>query len=300
MTWLLAAAVLAAGLLVGVTVWRSRPGGAPDGRLRIVSLAPSVTEMLFLLGLGDSVVGVTDYCDYPPEARRIERVGGLNRPNLEVLLARRPDLVIGTEKAPASAEGTLASAGATLLRVRIDSFADVFEGLRRIGRAAGREREAAEAVARMEAELKAVAASWGGVPREKRPRVFLEIWNDPLTTAGGPSFLDELVDRAGGVNVAHDIAQAHPLVNPEMVVEWNPDVVVIAHMARKGTTAEEVGRRIGWGNIKAVREGRVIGDIPPDILLRPGPRLVEGVRELARRLHGDRPAGPPAEGNERP
>jgi iron complex transport system substrate-binding protein len=142
----------------------------------------------------------------------------------------------------------------------------------------------------MQAELRAVVEQSRKTPEGSAPRVFIELWDDPLTTAGGSSFLDDVVSRAGGVNVAHGLSQPHPRVSAEQVIEWNPDVIVVAHMARGGNAAAQMAQRIGWSDIAAVRKGRIIRDMPPDLILRPGPRLIDGVKVLAQRLYGA-PAG---------
>ncbi len=283
--------MLALALLAGMAALALlHKGYTPDGNVaagkqRIVSLAPSITETLFALGLGDRVVGVTEYCTYPPEATKIERVGGFSTPNLEKLLALSPTLVIGNEGAPANVVGLVKQSGASVLELRkVGSFEDIFDGFMKIGRAAGAEEQARKVVAAMRQELDAAAAPYKDLPAEKRPRVFVEIWHDPITTAGAGSFVDELITRAGGVNVAHELTQAHPNVSPEKVIEWDPDVIIVAYMAKQGGARAMAGR-IGWGGISAVKAGRVIDDISTDYLLRPGPRLVEGVKILAQRLH---------------
>ena len=113
----------------------------------------------------------------------------------------------------------------------------------------------------------------------------MEIGDHPLMTAGGTSFLDDLIARAGGVNVAHEISQAYTSINPEKVIEWNPDIIIVARMGRPGDAAVQLSQRIGWADISAVKNGRVIDDIDPDLLFRPGPRLIDGVKAMAVRLH---------------
>jgi iron complex transport system substrate-binding protein len=119
------------------------------------------------------------------------------------------------------------------------------------------------------------------------------LWDDPLTTVGGTSFLDDVISRAGGVNVAHELAQPHLRISAEKVIEWNPDVIVIAHIKRSAGSAAQIADRIGWSDMTAVKQGRIICDISPDLILRPGPRLIEGVKALAQRLHGIAPENNP-------
>ena len=284
-TTLSAICLVAAGLVIFGCSRDAPPGKPINGKLRIVSLAPSVTEILFDLAMGDSLVGATDHCDYPPEAVSIERVGGFGAPNVEKLLALRPDLVIAAGLEREEVAEVLRRSGIRVLDVQIRNFEELFDAIRQIGEAVDRSQQAEGVVARMRAELEAVAAQNGTTPRRQRPKVFVEIGDHPLMTAGGTSFLDDLIVRAGGVNVAHEISQAYPSINPEKVIEWNPDIILVAQMGRPGDAAVQLSRRIGWADISAVKNGRVIDDINPDLLFRPGPRLIDGVKALAVRLH---------------
>jgi iron complex transport system substrate-binding protein len=254
--------------------------------MRIVSLAPSATEMLYVLGLGGQLVGATDFCDWPPEAREVPRVGGLGAPNVERLLALAPDLVVATDFERDELADVLRESGIEVLEVKIASFEGLFEAFLAIGRATGKVARAEEAVGAMRARLGQAAERYEGLAAEQRKRVFVELVADPLMTVGGTSFVDEVIARAGGVNVAHDLAQPYPHINPEQVIAWNPDYVFLCYMTVEGEGAKQLSERIGWGQIRAVTEGNVIEDISPDLILRPGPRLVEGVEALAERLYG--------------
>ncbi len=260
----------AAGGIVALRGLRRDPlDHAVHGRPRIVSLAPSVTEIVFALGGGDSLVGATDRCDYPPEARKIARIGGYGAPNVETLLALNPDLVIAVGLEREDVAEVLRRSGIRVLDLRIRNFEELFAAIRQIGAAMDKLQQAEGIVARMRAELEAVTAHNGTKPRGKRPKVFVEIGDHPLMTAGGASFLDDLIWRAGGVNAAHDISQAYTSINPEKVIEWNPDVIIVARMGQPGDAAMQLSRRIGWADIAAVKNGRVVDDIDPDLLFRP-------------------------------
>ena len=283
----LAVAVLAAALAIVM----GRPGRPPSddraaGSLRIVSLAPSVTETLFAMGLGDCVVGATDFCDHPPEAKAIRRVGGLGSPNIETLLALRPDLVITTYLERRDSADVLRQSGIRLLEIKMTGFEAMFDAFFEIAQATGDPSRAEKVVAAMRAKLNEAAALYEGIPRHKRPRVFIELHPDPLATAGAASFIDEVVERAGGVNVAHDLSDPYPRVSPESVIEWNPDVIFVCYMNPVKNGAGQLARRIGWQEVSAIKQGRIIDDIPPDLILRPGPRLADGVVAVARRLYG--------------
>ena len=268
---------------------------ARDGKQRIVSLAPSVTEMLFELGLGARVVGATSYCNYPEAARRIERVGGIGSPNFETLMSLRPDLVITMGMERSDLTGALQSAGVHTLKLDIRSFEDVFRGFEEIGRATSSSRQAAEIVSKMRADLKATGDRYRQAAGGHPLRVFVELWDDPITTVSGSSFLDEVIAHAGGVNVAHELAQQYPMISPEKVIDWNPDAIVLCYKARGAKDTANLARRIGWADISAVRHGRIIADLDNDLILKPGPRLVQGVRMLGERFYGtpaEKKAGP--------
>ena len=266
------------------------------GKMRIVSLAPNVTEILFALGLGDNIVGATDQCNYPPAARDIPRVSGFGTPNVENLLAISPDLVIscGLEKPETLA--VLQKSGIRVVNVQptgfIASFPELFDAIRMIGDATNRPSEAAALVAHMQDKLGAVAARVAKIDDANRPRIFVEIESSPLMTAGAGSFIDDLITRAGGRNVAHEIHDAYPRIDAEPVVAWNPDVILVAHSNTPGEAAKRLAEHIGWSNVAAVRQRRIIDDIDPDLLFRPGPRLADGVKELAEKLNANGVARP--------
>ncbi|MEI8375926.1 MAG: ABC transporter substrate-binding protein [Planctomycetota bacterium] len=259
------------------------------GKLRIVSLAPNVTEILFALGLGDQIVGVTDRCNYPPAATEIKRISGFGTPNVEKLLVLGPDRVIACGLEKPEFTQVLRQAGILVVNVQpigfMASFPELFDAVGQIGEATGHSAEAKKLVANMQAELDAVAARVDRIEDTQRPRVFVEIEESPLMTAGAGSFIDDLIRRAGGRNVAHEISTAYPRIDPEKVIAWNPEVILVAHSNGPGQAAERLARHIGWSDVAAVRERRVIDDIDPDLLFRPGPRLVEGVKALAARLY---------------
>jgi len=259
---------------------------ASEGKLRIISLAPNLTEILFALDLQDCIVGVTNCCDYPSETKDIEYVGGFGKPNIEKVLTLHPDLIIATDFEDDSVAELLSKSGIRLLHLRIHNFQELFEALREIGQATGTLQRAEKMVETMQMALEKIAERFKKVKPWQRPKVFVEIWHDPITTVGQASFINEVITRAGGVNVAGNIKQAYPHVNPEKVIEWNPDVIVLCYMQRDGYSASQLANRIGWDGISAIREGRIIEDIQPDLISRPGPRLIEGVKILAQRLYG--------------
>lgn len=251
---------------------------------RLLGFAPSITETLFALGLGDRVVGADDFSDYPAAARDLPKVGGVVNPNYEKIVELRPDLVLtigGTEEFVAELERL----GIPVVVVQPKTFEDVLDRIGFIGRVTG----AAEAADKLTAELRGrvqrVRDALAGLGPDQRPKVFYEVWYDPLFTVGPGGFIHDLIQLAGGRNIAADATEDWPLFSPEVVVERNPDVIVTTFQE----TVEQIraGQRAGWDAIAAVQAGRIFV-IDQDIFVRPGPRLVEGLETLARYLHPDR------------
>ncbi len=248
---------------------------------RVVSLVPSATEVIYVLGADARLVGNTNQCDYPEAARGIYKVGDFVRPDIERIIALRPTLVLVTLPIHRQVAERLAELGIRTFVSRPADIEAVLVEIESIGALVGRQGQARELVARMRARLVAVP-----VP-EKRPRVFVELSSAPLMTAGGTSFITDLIRRAGGQNIFADVVQEYPVIDPEAVVSRNPDVVLILH---PGVTVADVGARVGWQRVEAVRSGRVYVGLNPDLFFRPGPRLVDGIELLQQLLH-ERPGG---------
>ncbi len=251
---------------------------------RYISLAPSTTEILFALGLGEAVLGVSAYCNYPPEAAHKPRVGDFSHPNMEMIFALKPDYVFctGLEQAPAIEE---------LKRLKFNVYAAdpanigaLLETIRDIGRITGKEKEAAALIGKMQDDIEAVSAKAKLIPQGKKVRIFVEIWHEPLMTAGRGSFIDEMIALAGGINVAHDVIRPYSHFSAEKVVSLDPQVIILAYMDKE-TPLKLVESRFGWAGIEAVKNKRVFNDIDPNLLLRPGPRITEGLKELYKKLY---------------
>ncbi|BDG59104.1 ABC transporter substrate-binding protein [Caldinitratiruptor microaerophilus] len=258
---------------------RSRPE-------RILSLAPSNTEILFAVGAGDRVVGRTDYCDYPPEAQKVPSVGGIVDPNVEKMVSLKPDVVFmigGSEPLRQKLEGDL---GMTAVVLDPKTLDEVYAKIRLVGRIVDKTAEAEQVVARMQERVAAIEARVRDIPPSERPTVFYEVWPDPLMTAGPGSFIDDLIRRAGGVNVAADAGQPWAQYSLEAVIKHDP-AVILTPSAESGKALKDRARP-GWEKIRAVREGRVYVLPDQNVVSRPGPRLVDGLEQIARLLHPDR------------
>lgn len=273
------------------------PGAAGADRAvprRIISLAPSVTETLFALGLGERVAGVTDYCDYPRAAARLPRVGGYITPNYEAVAALRPDLAVLLPE-HADVRPKIAALGVEILPMDSRSVQGILDGMRRIGGRCGDPERAARLTEELEAGLSRVGRAAAGRPR---PRVFLCVGRAAgpgglrsLHAAGPGGLHHDLILRAGGANAVPPGPASYPLFSAEAVLRLDPDVIV-EFAPRQGDPA---ALRREWGalrSLSAVRGDRVFV-FTHDFLSVPGPRLVRFIEDLARALHPDAPWGNP-------
>lgn len=279
----------------------SRPRTRPAPPARIVSLAPNITEILFALGVGDRVVGVTEWCDYPPQARTRPKVGGYIDFSLERVVGLRPDLVIGAHGIPLERLHRLEELGIPVVAENPTTFAEVMEQIERLGWVVGARERAREIVARMRRDIREVTGRVENLPPERRPRVMYGSWEAPVFLAGPGTFIDEAIRLAGGVNIAADAGKPWPVgYSIEKIVAHDPQIIVRGYNPTKGLSMGERARTIEqlrndpvWGTITAVRTGRVCW-VDENLLVRPGPRLTQGLKVLARCIHPE--LFPPAEG----
>ena len=256
---------------------------APD-KPRYISLAPSTTEILFALGLDEEIAAVSSFCNYPPKAMLKEKIGDFSRPNIEKIVSLRPDFIFCTGLEQEPVVNQLKRLGFNVYVSDPSNIEELFDTITDIGRITNREREAAQLLKKMQADIDEVNSKVRDIPQEKRTKVFIEIWHEPLMTAGKGSFIDALITLAGGVNIAHDIGRPYSNFSAEKVVSLNPGCIIMAYMDERAPL-KLVAARFGWSNIDAVKHKRIFNDIDPDILLRPGPRITEGLKELYKRLY---------------
>ncbi len=274
-------AVLAVGAGVGCS--RSHEG-APTGEAhRIVSLGPSTTEALFAMGAGDRVVARSRYCDWPPEATKLPAVGGLE-PDIEAILQLGPDLVVGPSGQWSSRfSDTMHAHGiATWFPDEIESLVGVDALLEGLGQRTGHAAEARVLDAQLDAREASIEKATASGPH---PRVLLVAGLGPIVVAGPHAFADDLLRHAGAVNVVAE-GGSWPVLGFERVVALDPDVILDVSVAESGGQTHITRDAQGWSGVRAVREGRVV-PIGDERVLRPGPRIAEGLAVLARALHPD-------------
>ena len=247
---------------------------------RIVSLAPSNTEILFALGLGDKIVGVTDYCNYPPEALKKPKVGGFSTINIERVLALNPDLVVAAYGNGAETVETLRGYGITVIALNPRNLTDVMRDIELLGKVTGTEENATKLVEMMKRKIREVEEMTANNTR--RPKVAHILWHDPIWVSGNGTFIDELIRIAGGTNAFGDL-KGWKIVSIEDLLARNPGIIIVNSGTGMG------GKRnilYDWAirelkDVKAVKEGRVYV-IDSDIISRPSYRLVYALEEIAK------------------
>ena len=286
-------------LLCAAAVWAQTPVATPAVRQvtdevgrrvsvqvpprRIVSLAPAMTETLYALGVEDRIAGVTDFCDYPPEALKKPKIGGAVNPNLEQIVALEPDLVLAQALTLNRREtvDALAGLGLAVFATSSNSVEGVLESTRHVGEITGAGERGEQLVAQLRERLAQLKQRLAGrTPR----RVLFVVWHEPLISTGRNTFLADALRLAGAESVVES-AQDWPRLSLEEVVRQQPEFLVFASAHAEGVekTLADLQDRPGWRDLEALRQHRVA--IVSDAINRPAPRLVEAIEQLARQLH---------------
>ncbi len=272
-------------VLAAACAWGAEPR-------RIISAAPSITEMLYALELGDRVVGVTEFCHYPPEVREKLKIGSYTRPSIETILTMRPDLVVALEE-HGELVASLERVGLNVLTVRHNDLAGIYRSLRAIGDRTGRSAVARRKVAEMRAALAEVRRRSAGLP--KRKTMFV-VGRSPgtirdLVCVGRGSFLNELIEAAGGENLFKATLSFYPSIPREEVVAGRPEVIIdMGDMSDTDRVSEAQRLSVAkmWAerlpDLPAVRSGRVYA-VAEDLFVVPGPRVVDVARRFFEMIH---------------
>jgi iron complex transport system substrate-binding protein len=248
--------------------------------MRIVSLAPSVTETLFALGAGPGVVGVSDYCDYPPAVHSLPRVGSFLTPNLEAIIALRPTLVIGLGLSSDLRQiHALKSMGYPVLLVSDDSLAEIDASIEAVGARVGRESEARRLVSQIRAQIAAVTERLSNVKSE---RALMLVGHQPIVAVGRGTYLDELLRIARAENIAAPANEEWPHLSVEYIIAMRPEVILDGSMGNDPTSSSSFWNK--YPTIPAVREHRVFG-YPESPILHSGPRVGDSLEMIARMIH---------------
>jgi iron complex transport system substrate-binding protein len=252
----------------------------PEKIERVVSLAPNLTEIIYAVGAGDRLVGDTTFCNYPPQAKDVAKVGDTLQPSIERILALHPQLVLVSTASQLEAFTT--QLNEQHIAVYITDPRDlegVFHSITNVGDLLGKSDVAAELCKQLRARTQAVESAVNG---RQLVSVFFQLSGQPLYTAGKTSFVTNLIERAGGRSVTADINEAWPRLGDEAALASRPEAIIMLSGAMGATASAQVASALR--NSPAVKDGRVYV-IDGDLLTRPGPRLVDGLEQIARSLH---------------
>jgi len=260
----------------------------PKAPERIVSTSPAETEILFALGLDQQIAGVSDYDDYPEAAKAKPKVGGVVKPNEEAILSQSPDLVIGGISMEQPVAEKLKTLGMPVYVTQPKKLDDIMNNILVMGKITNRQQQAEQLVARMKEDIARVRDAVKELKPEEKKKVYLEF--SPGWTVGKGEFMDELITLAGATNIASDTEGWNP-ISEEKIVKDDPDVILYA----SGITDDKTGKmleeliknRSGWEKIKAIRDQQIFG-MDQNILSRPGPRITQGLIEVAKAVYPDR------------
>lgn len=252
---------------------------------RIVSLAPSHTETLYALGLGDRLVAITDYCNYPPEVAEKPSIGGFSTPNIEEVVAMDPDLILATVIHESEVIPQLEAKGLTVVAVDPTTINEVIEAITLIGKVTGAEKEATSLLADMQSRIKAVTDRTGGLNETEKPKVLYIVWHEPLMAAGSGTLHDELIRTAGGINVAGDL-DSYAAISLEVVIAANPQVMIagVGMGTGEDLPLQFITSEKRLEDTDARINSRIYG-IDVDLVGRPGPRIVEALEQFAGFIH---------------
>jgi len=249
---------------------------------RIISLSPSNTEILFALGLGDRVVGVTNVCNYPPEAKEKEKIGDYSNPSLEKIIDLKPDLILAAFGNPGKLIEQLENLNLIVVGLNPKTIEDIFGSIELVGKITDEEKKALELVENLRERTEKVLAKTEKLTREQRPRVLYVVWYKPLWTAGSETFIDELIRKAGGVNIAGNLS-GWPKMSLEAVIEKNPEIIIVGE-GHSGGLIETVKAESTLSETDAFKNNKIF-TIDADIVSRTGPRIIDALEEMAKIIH---------------
>jgi iron complex transport system substrate-binding protein len=253
--------------------------------VRIISVSPSETEALFAIGLNDEIVGVSQADDYPEAVKSKPKMGGLSKPDQEAMIAANADIVFTGDIMNAETVEKLRAMNLNVFKVAPKTLADVIANITLFGQITDHQENAEKVVAKMKADRQKVTDAVKGLKQEERKKVYVEF--SPGWTVGSGEFMDELITLSGGVNVAAE-SKGWYQISEEKIIQQNPSVILYAKDAiddnTKKTLDQIIRARSGWNQIDAIKNNRVIG-LDGNMLSRPGPRLTEGLMEMAKGIY---------------
>lgn len=251
---------------------------------RIVSLSPSNTEIVFALGAGSKLVGVTSYCDYPEEVKDIEKIGTYEGPNIEMIKKVQPDVVLAGDYVPEDIITALENLNIPVVTAEASDTDAIYDSIALIGKLVCEEDKAEEIINNMHRTIDNIQSKVRG---KEKANVFYLVWTDPLMTAGKGTYINDVIKIAGANNVAESV-EGWARYSTEELVKQNPDMIIAAyHSTDEGMSKEDLMKNPLFRNLDCVKKGNIYVMKDDNIISRPGPRIVDAALEMAKALHGD-------------
>ncbi|MDQ3491287.1 MAG: cobalamin-binding protein [Acidobacteriota bacterium] len=256
-----------------------RTVSVPNRIERAISLAPNLTEMIFAVGAGGKLVGVTTFCNYPVEAQQIRKVSDTQTPNIESIIALKPDIVfVSTASQLETFMQTLEAQKIAVYVTNPQNVDEIIGNLRQFGTLFQSEGKAETLISELFRRIGEIGRKVDG---QEKVRIFVQISNEPLFTIGSESFLTEIIERSGGVSVTKDVATAYPKLSKETALALNPEAIILSD------SDDNKEPNYVFKNSPAFRNGKIFR-INADMISRPGPRLVDAMEQLATALHPEK------------
>ena len=250
---------------------------------RIISIAPSNTEILYALGLGYRIVGLDSFSDYPADAKTKTSVGSYSNPTIEKIVALNPDLILATSIHQAKVIPILESMGFTVVGLDPKTVDEVLDSLTLVGKIAGVSEDADKVTAALRARIKAVTDKTASLAADKKPKIFYVVWYNPLMSSGNGTFQADLIQKAGGTNIAQSLS-GWATISLETVIAANPDIMIAGDMSAGGANFAFINTEPRLVNT-AARKNNLIFTVNSDVASRPGPRIVDALEQFAKMIH---------------
>lgn len=255
------------------------PSDAED-KIRVVSLSPNITELIFHLGKGDCLIGRSSACDYPDEAKKLPIAGKFGVPSMEFVAGLKPDYIVSSGIRDDGIRKNIEELGIKFILLPNETIDDYYMAVSELGRILNCKARADIEIRRVKTIFDAEKKITGTIPPEKKTRVYLEVWDNPLMTVGGKSFVNDLIAMSGGVNVAGKENIGYLKCSREWVILSKPDVIIAPAMGK--FAGSEIKKRQGWSEIPAVKNNRIYTGMDESLIYRLGPRMTESLKIFRR------------------
>ena len=251
--------------------------------LKIISLSPNLTEIIFLLKKESTITGRSSVCCYPMDALKIPIAGNLGDPNLEKAISIKPDAVVLTMVKDMSKIRILKNLGIKVYIFPSNSISQYLETVNNLGEILNAKESAKKEVERVKSKMSELERKNLAIPDNKKPKVFWEVWDNPIITAGKNSFIDEYIYLAGGKNIMGKIKKSYFYTSKENIISAKPDVIIAPYM--KASKIKELETAIGWKNLPAIKNKRVYGSLDPNLVYILGPRMFDAISVIHKCLY---------------